>query len=202
MDKIDYIMLKLQYCNYEHGYRDIYDPEEEDKKEKRYNNINEFLNVLSKQYSISLEDFKNDFEEKYNKDFNAKNIIETMHDKLYMNKKHAYFLEIKNLIGNKQVINPKESDYEKYRKIIDKFASDIIHDRHDTYYQIRVPLRYLNVKDMEYLSQFRILSRAGISMNHSETMMELLQFNKFEEFNYINSKFRHLEDKDIASIMY
>lgn len=199
MDKIDYIMLKLQYCNYEHGYRDIYQIREENsKKEERYKNINEFLNVLSKQYSVSLEDLKNDFEKKYNKDFNAQNIIETMFDKLYMNKKYAYFLEIKNLIGKHKVKNPTEKDFEKYKKIIDKFASNIIHDRYDTFYTIR----YLNIDDMEYLSQFKILSRAGIFITRPETMVELLQFNKFEEFNYMNSKFLDLDEEDVARIMY
>lgn len=203
MDKIDYIMLKLQYCNYEHGYRDIYQIREENsKKEERYKNINEFLNVLSKQYSVSLEDLKNDFEKKYNKDFNAQNIIETMFDKLYMNKKYAYFLEIKNLIGKNKIKNPTEKDFEEYKKIIDKFASDIIHDQHDTSYRINIPLRYLNIDDMEYLSQFKILSRAGIFITRSETMVELLQFNKFEEFNYMNSKFLDLDEEDVARIMY
>ena len=52
------------------------------------------------------------------------------------------------------------------------------------------------LKYMEYLSQFKILSRAGIFITRSETMVELLQFNKFEEFNYMNSKFLDLDEED------
>lgn len=148
---------------------------------------------------MSYEKVKNFFEEKYCKDFNEKNILYVFTDKLFLSKKKAGILELKNILPLKASENFKD---DKYQNIIDEYAEKKINNSYDAFYQIYVPVNYLTIDEMNYLSSFKILSRVGIEFSIYERFATLLSLNKFDEFNFMASKFKTIDNHGMCSLLF
>lgn len=201
MDLIDYVLLKLQKCYHEGTFGNIHNVSKKQYQEVelRMSKIKEELPVILETYNLSYEKVKSFFEEKYSKDFNEKNILYVFTDKLFLNKKKAGMLELKNILPLKA--DQKFKD-DKYQNIIDEYAERKINHSYDAMYQIHVPVNYLTIDEMSYLSSFKILSRVAIEFSVYERFATLLSLNKFEEFNFMASKFKDIDDHGMCSLLF
>lgn len=201
MDLIDYVLLKLQKCYHDRAFGNIHDvsKKQDQEIELRVSKIKEELPVILETYHFSYEKVRNFFEEKYHKDFNEKNILYVFTDKLFLNKKKAGMLELKNILPLKADHKFKD---DKYQNIIDEYAEKKINHSYDAFYQIYVPVNYLTIDEMSYLSSFKILSRVGIELSVYERFAILLSLNKFEEFNFMASKFKDIDDHGMCSLLF
>lgn len=204
MDKIDYMFFKLQTCCFDNYIGNIYIPDEQEvEKQERLSKISNSLPILIEKYNLSLMEVQKYFENKYQREFNEENILLTFFDKIYLNKKFAYLLEMKNILPPVKVGKEiSEQQYQSYRIIIDMYMEKKIKHRSDGFYSLNIPIKYFEKKDFEFLSQYRLLGRAGFEISAEEKLLGVLLAKKFEEFNFLVLKFKEQDMHSISKIIF